>query len=258
MSLRALVLVGLFACLAVPAHAQQSVKIEFNNGQVTVVAQNAQVRAILAEWARLGGATVVNGDRVVGPPLTLELTRVPERQALDIILRSVAGYMLAPRAAGSTGASAYDRIMIMPTSTAPRAPAPTPGVAGAPRPLLPQPQLVRPARPVVAPDDDDDAQEEPEPSDQPVPVATPRPAPRVIAPPRPGQPPQPIGPDPQVEPDEFVPEPETPAPPPAVAPTPANPFGVPFGSTSRPGVVTPVPPQPQQQQPQQRQPGQQP
>jgi hypothetical protein len=250
MSLRALVLVGLFVCLAVPAHAQQSVKLEFNSGQVTLVAQNAQVRTILAEWARLGGATVLNGDRVAGPPLTLELTQVPERQALDIILRSVAGYMLAPRRPGSTGASAYDRIMIMPTSTAPRPPATPPPAVGTPRPLLPQPQLIRPGQPQpgVSPDD---AQEEPDANDPQPPAVGPRPVPRVIAPPRPGQPPQPIGNDPQIE-DEQPDESQQPAPRPATPPSATNPFGVPFGSSARPGVVTPAPEQ--QQQPNRQQP----
>ena len=54
---------------------------------------------------------------MTGTPLTLKLVNVPERQALDIILRSVAGYMAAPRLASATpGASAYDRIVILPTS----------------------------------------------------------------------------------------------------------------------------------------------
>ena len=97
---------------------------------MTLSAQNAPVRAILQEWARLGGATIVNGDRVAGPPVTLELTGVPERQALDVVLRSVAGYIVAPRRAGSPGASAFDRIMILPTSVAPRAPAPAAAARG--------------------------------------------------------------------------------------------------------------------------------
>jgi len=249
MTLRALVFVGLFVCLALSADAQQSVMIEFNSGQVTLLAQNAPVRTILAEWARLGGATVVNGDRVVGPPLTLELTRVPERQALDIILRSVAGYMLAPRRPGAAGASAFDRILIMPTSTAPR-PSPTAPAAVA-RPLLPQPQLLRPGQPNGAPDDA--ATDDSDQGDAPPPVAGPRPvAPRVIGPPRTGQPPQPIGPEPQITTDDDQPAPEPAPVQQAVPPTPGNPFGVPFGSTSRPGIVTPVPQQ--QQQPARQQP----
>ena len=72
---------------------------------------------------------------------------MPERQALDIILRNVAGYMAAPRLASSTpGASGYDRILILPTSSvatnaAGVAPVPgrssNPGAHGWPRPSRP-------------------------------------------------------------------------------------------------------------------------
>src|SRR6185295_1363482 len=127
----------LLVVCALPARAQQPIKLEFNNGRVSLNAQNVPLRAILAEWARLGGATIVGGDRVAGAPVTLELVAVPERQALDTLLRTVAAYMLAPRRAGSVGASTFDRILILPTSTAPRNPAPTPAanaLPGAPRP----------------------------------------------------------------------------------------------------------------------------
>ncbi len=82
-------------------------------------------RAILAEWSKIGGTNIVNGERVTGAPLTLKLVDVPEAQALEIILRSVAGYMAAPR--GQTpGASRYDRILVLPTSTTRVAANPTP------------------------------------------------------------------------------------------------------------------------------------
>ncbi|MCA1583285.1 MAG: hypothetical protein LC791_00450, partial [Acidobacteria bacterium] len=72
------------------------------------------------EWGKVGGTRVVNGDRVTGAPVTLKLENMPERQALEIILRSVAGYMAAPRSASAApGASMYDRIMVLPTSTPP-------------------------------------------------------------------------------------------------------------------------------------------
>ena len=55
---------------------------------------------------------VVGADKITGAPLTLKLVDMPERQALDIILRNVAGFMAAPRtAAAAPGASAYDRIL---------------------------------------------------------------------------------------------------------------------------------------------------
>jgi hypothetical protein len=227
------------------AHAQ-SVSVEFVNGQVNLRAQNAPVRAILAEWARRGGTTIVNGDRIAGAPLTLELSGVTERQALDIVLRNVAGYMLAPRRPGTSGISMFDRILILPTSVAPRtaaAPTTPPAAFGAPRPLVPQPRILRQPPPVAAPADDipaDDVAEEPD--DPPVPGTRPAP-PRLV---RPGMPPQPLGPEPQIvaeEPDDDAPE--QPA---AVTPTPGNPFGVPAGS-GLPGVITPAPQQPQQQRP---------
>ena len=40
---------------------------------------------------------VVNVERIPGGPLTLELSDMPEAQALDVLLRSVSGYMAAPR-----------------------------------------------------------------------------------------------------------------------------------------------------------------
>ena len=97
------------------------VKIQFTpDGRVTLSAQNVPVRTILAEWARLGGTTIVNGDRVLGGPLTLELAGVTERQALDVILREVPGYMLALRDTAAPGQSQFGRIMVVPVTATPR------------------------------------------------------------------------------------------------------------------------------------------
>jgi hypothetical protein len=218
-----------------PVHAQQAVRLEFKDGRVSLNAQNAPIRAILAEWARLGGATIVNGDRVAGAPVTLELVAVPERQALDIILRSVAAYMLAPRRTGSVGASAFDRILIMPTSNAPRNPTPPPPAQAGqfPRPGLPRP-------PIVQPPDVDDFEDDVQGGGEVVPQ--PRiPQPRVVQRPQPIAP-QPIeGPEPDDQPQPTVVG--------GTAPTAGNPFGVPAGSSMRPGVIAPVPQQPNPNQP---------
>jgi hypothetical protein len=96
--------------------------------------------------------------------VTLELTDLPERQALDILLRSVAGYIVTERQ-GAGGVSALGGVVILATSNAPRPQAPVtfgaatvqpqprplfeeardaddrPGVAAAP--VLPQPAIVR-------------------------------------------------------------------------------------------------------------------
>ncbi len=134
-------LVILLGCTVRPAFAD--LKVEFRDGFVTIDAKNVTVRQILAEWARLGGTRVVNGDRISGAPVTLQLLHVPERQALDVLLRSVSGYLAARRAvASNANASMFDRILVMPTSASPVAaqrpatPA-APGYQGAPRGPMP-------------------------------------------------------------------------------------------------------------------------
>jgi hypothetical protein len=130
---------------ATPARAD--VQLTIRDGRVTLRATNATVREILAEWGRIGQARIVNGDRLTGAPITIELTNVTEGQALDVLLRTVAGYMAAPRATVTPNASQFDRIMILPTSTPPRV------AATPPPPSFPQPQFTQPPQQV---DDDDD------------------------------------------------------------------------------------------------------
>jgi hypothetical protein len=213
------VAVALWCCAVAPAHAQ-GVKLRFHEGLVTLSTQNAPLRAILAEWARLGGATIVNGDRVAGSPLTLELNAVPERQALDILLRSVSGYMAAPRAAAGSGVAVYDRILILPTSNAPRTPQPQPGFQ-AQRPNMAPPQVAPP--PIV----------DNEPTDDDLPEN-----PLARMPGFPGRPPFPV-PTPTGVPGVDPPDTPEQAPPPQI---PGNPFGIPAGASARPGIIPPAPP----------------
>jgi hypothetical protein len=112
---------ALLVAFALPAEAQLTLQI--SNGRVTLDANNVPARQILAEWARIGGTKIVGGEKVTGAPLTIKLVDMPEKQALDIILRNVAGFMAAPRlASAAPGASSYDRILIMATSSAPAPP----------------------------------------------------------------------------------------------------------------------------------------
>jgi hypothetical protein len=63
--------------------------------------------------------------------VTIQLERVPEQQALAVLLRSVAGYLAAPRRAGTAGTSQYESVMILATSTPPAAaPAAAAGARG--------------------------------------------------------------------------------------------------------------------------------
>jgi hypothetical protein len=195
---------------AAPAFAD--VQLTIHNGLVSLTTHDATVRQILAEWARVGQTKVVNGERAPGGPLTLQLTDIPEAQALDIVLRSVSGYMAAPRPTYLQNASRYDRIVVMPTAVNLRAPSATA--------QMPSPRL-----PAAPPPPQADEQEQEEPGRNPgppqgtvrPPVFTTYPSPEV------GQQPQA-------------------APPPAATPTPtmsATPTAP--GGVALPGVIAPAP-----------------
>ena len=88
-----------------PASAQQ-LTLTFHEGRVTLDAAAVPVRTILSEWGRLGGTKVVGAERIAGAPLTIHLENVTEAQALEVVLRNVAGYMAAPRSAAAASAAA--------------------------------------------------------------------------------------------------------------------------------------------------------
>jgi hypothetical protein len=126
---------------AAPAPAQD-LQLSMRDGRVTLIANNVPVSRILAEWARVGQATVLNGEKLTGPPLTLHFENQPERDVLEVLLRSAAGYIVAPRQVSMADAAVFDRILIMPTSRAP-------AVSAAPppqfRPPPTQPVQIQPA-----------------------------------------------------------------------------------------------------------------
>jgi hypothetical protein len=202
-TLPVLALVTLFGAGATSA-AAQGVALEFHEGRVNLKAQGVLVSQILSEWARRGRTTIVNGERVPGPPVTIELQDVPEQLALDVVLRSASGYLAAERETAVAGASAFDRIYVLPTSSRP--------VNAAPLPAQ-QAQQVQ-----------DDPDNEPPPPGGRGAAAPVRLPPGVV-----GRPPVPLDPDIDREDPETRP-----------ASPPGNPFGVAPG-TARPGVISPVP-----------------
>lgn len=223
--------------LAASARAQQPLSLAIQNGRVTLHAQNVGLRQILAEWARVGGATIVNADRIVGAPVSLDLKDVPERQALDILLRGVAGYVLGARPNPSPATSSIDRILILATSNAPTtaaAPAapgpnttfPRPPFANGPGARFPQPRVTR-----VAPEENPpgDADQAPPDSGNPV-------VPRRIELPTFGNEPSVIEGD-----RDEVADPGVNQTPGLVTIGPANPQGVPPGASATPGTVVPLP-----------------
>ena len=98
----------------------QALTLEIENGLVTLNAQGVSVRQILERWATIGSVTIINGDEVGATPVTLQLSGVPERAALETLLRDVRGYILRRRQPDVGAITAFDRIMILPTSVASR------------------------------------------------------------------------------------------------------------------------------------------
>jgi hypothetical protein len=107
----------LLASVATPCRAA-GLQVSIQDGKVTIDAQDVTIRQILAEWARVGKTRIINAERIIGGPVTIKLDGVPEKQALEILLRAVPGYMAAPRETFVANASLYETILIMPTTTA--------------------------------------------------------------------------------------------------------------------------------------------
>jgi hypothetical protein len=134
---RAAMLLGstaLLFLLGATLHASSSVTI--HDGLATIIAKDASAAEILAEWGRAGGTTIVNAEKLTSTRLTIELRDVPEKQALDVVLRSAGGYLAVERSAVPQLGSRYDRIFIMASSVPPRDTGPTP----AQRPTFSAPQ----------------------------------------------------------------------------------------------------------------------
>jgi hypothetical protein len=226
MIFRTAIACGALLGLAASASAQ-SVSLQFENGLVTLNAQNAPLRSIFAEWARIGGTRIVNGDRLAGPPVSLELNGVPERQALEILLRSAAGYVVTQREGNATGASAFGGVVILATSNAPRGQAPV---------TFSNPTV----QPRAAFDDNRDDQEADE---RPTPARPPVTSPFSATPGVTSNPPQPVVIRPGAAPFPQEAQPAQPA-------QPQRPSNMPqtLPGTSRPGEITPPPPQQQPNQ----------
>jgi len=227
-------LIGVAAWLLAVSTASADVQLTMKNGHVSLVAKDATVRQILTEWARVGHTKIVNLERVPGGPISLQLIDVPEAQALEVLLRTLSGYITAPRPVGEANLSVFDRIIVMPTLASAR-----PATSSAPPPPVfqqaPQFNNQQPA------DDDDD-----KPVTNLPPAATPQrgpvfntfPQPQTVNPQAP-QMPQPgvSGAVPQAQPPAQTA--------PVTSPTPT----APFGGVSVPGMVAPAPPTAPGQQP---------
>ncbi len=187
------------------------------NGRATLIAQDVPLRQILDEWARVGKTTIVNGDKLTGPPMTLQLVDRPEREVLDLVLRSASGYIAAPRGGNLAGASQFEKVMILPVSRGPVGMASTPPPTQFGRP----PAAMVQQMPVPIADDDDPVEQ-----------------PQVAVPP--GMGPQNVpAPNPfQAQPGQQVP---MTAPRPGILPTPPPGQPNPYGPPGAPSAPLPTP-----------------
>jgi hypothetical protein len=218
------------ASLFAGSTAFAEVHVTLHDGLVTVVARDATVRQILTEWARVGKMTIVNIERIPGGPISIELTDVPEEQALDVLLVSVSGYMAAARGVAAANLSRLDRVVVMATSVAPGAP----GTAVLRAPVFRQPSRFAP--PPASGDLGDEERSAPRGAplrNSRVPIFNTFPLPPVVNP-RNGQAmsPQVSGPQGQQPPMQPA-QPST---------DPRMPTG-PFGGVAIPGMIAPSPPQ---------------
>ena len=238
-------IIGLTASITA-ASAAPTVQLSIAEGRVWLVARDATIAQILAEWSRVGRTTITNAEGVPSGPVTLELSGVPEQQALDVLLRQASGFVATKRADGAPIAGAtqsqFDRIVIVAQSRAPigtptfAQPAAAPVAQATPPPFAaPQaPTFVPTATPGVQRLVGSDGRPIADDQDDDVSAANARPA-RGSMPPGFSAPPQ-VAP---------------PVPPPAAAPTstPQSPVGVPVpgmmtAPPQRPGAPQPATPQP--------------
>jgi hypothetical protein len=148
-SLGRIIMMGLVACAAFTGTATAGdLKLTIGNGRATLVATDVPLRQILAEWARLGQTTIVNGDKLNGPPMTLQLVDRPEREVLEVLLKSASGYIAAQRTVSIANASVFDRVMILPVSRGPV------GAAAIPPPQFGRMNMGQPLPPPVTDDDE--------------------------------------------------------------------------------------------------------
>lgn len=123
------------------AQGARKLEVSFNDGKVTILAENVTVRDILQEWGRKGGSRIVNADRLGGAPVPyLEFRDEPEAAVLRSLLRDVPGYGAAPRVAPDAASSGIAAVFILATRSVPVSGAPMGGspIVQAP-PSSPQP-----------------------------------------------------------------------------------------------------------------------
>ena len=97
----------------------RKIEISFQGSNVTLAAANVSLPEILAEWARLSGCVMVNAERLSRVPIVapIQFENQPQQRVLESLLRPAAGFILAPRKANRPGATDFEMVYILATST---------------------------------------------------------------------------------------------------------------------------------------------
>ena len=112
---RIVVVAAALLAFAIPMRAQSARKLDisFNEGRVTILAENVTLAEILAEWSRKGGSKIVNAEQLRGGPVMLtEFKDRPEAEVLRTLLREAPGYGAMMRTATPAGASTVQTVFI--------------------------------------------------------------------------------------------------------------------------------------------------
>jgi hypothetical protein len=105
--------------LAAGNAAAQKLALQIEQGMVTLEAENVTVDEVLARWSQTTGLNVVSkSGQGSDIPVSLHLDKVPEPEALRMLLRDLSGYIMGERRDPLTGLVTIDRLMILPQSAA--------------------------------------------------------------------------------------------------------------------------------------------
>jgi len=145
---------SVFACVfgagdGLTAQTQgRKLDVSFNNGNVTIMAENVTLREIMAEWGRKGGSRIVNAEQLGGGAIPyIEFKDQPEVVVLRSLLRDVPGYGAAPRIAPAATASSLEAVFILASRTVPVS-----GASAAPPAAQPiQQPIQQPSQPQAVP-----------------------------------------------------------------------------------------------------------
>ena len=91
----------------------EELKLTLKDARITIVAENVTLQEILAEWTRVGQTEFVGADSLVDQRVTVQLFDVAEAHALEVLLRSTAGYLARYRTRPADSPSSFDRVRIL-------------------------------------------------------------------------------------------------------------------------------------------------